>query len=130
LRASSSALEVGGGQLASIVTRERDTDGITTITVTGEVTTDGVLTVFHEFLSDATERLLWDLRDCALSRFSFGELRRLARQMMRSGARRRAGESPDKWTSANRTRPAIRAPTEAVKCSPLSNAGAASLLHA
>jgi hypothetical protein len=32
-------LEVGGGQLASIVTRERDTDGITTITVTGEVTT-------------------------------------------------------------------------------------------
>ena len=66
--------------------RFRDT---TVFGVGGEATLTGFATIFREFLSDPTPHVLWDMRECSLSRLAHGRLRWLVSQLMRSDIQKR-----------------------------------------
>jgi hypothetical protein len=62
---------------------------VTVFGVRGEATLTGFATVFREFLADPTPLVLWDMRECSLSRLAHGRLRWLVSQLMRSDLQKR-----------------------------------------
>jgi hypothetical protein len=72
------------------ITRSRDA-GITLFALGREATPAAFVAAFRELLSDPTPHVLWDLRECSLSRLSHDQLRWLVSQLMRSDFRKRPG---------------------------------------
>jgi hypothetical protein len=62
---------------------------VTVFRVRGEAGPTGFVKSFRDFLSDPTPRVLWDMRECGLSRLAHDQIRWLVSQLVRLDLRTR-----------------------------------------
>lgn len=62
---------------------------VTVFGVNADATLAGFARTFRDFLSDPTPRVLWDVRECSLSRLVHGHLRWLVGELMRADLQKR-----------------------------------------